>query len=392
MKTLVITNYFPVINSGEDIFFSEEYLLLDDNFEVIPQLDHNSSLFLQKPNFQKVFIYVFSHFKAFLFMIKAVRLINLIQDLKYILRTLQAIYLLRKFDNTHNSFYTYWCGEYTLALSLLKKYCRKDIKIITRVHGVDYIKERHSIDFFMRLFMFKSVDNIIVQCNWAKNYLSSYFKSIITKLIVIPIGVHIPIIGLNFIETSEIKFASCSNLISLKRVDLIIKTMINLASNNVDKNIIYNIIGDGTELDSLKRLTKSLPKNLVVNYKGAIHNTELQNYYINEGINYFIHLSKSEGGIPLSVQEALSCGMIIFVSESNCLSDLKYFKGGIFTFKEPIIDSIVSLQISQVLTQKLDILNSLSQKNRDLSQLHFSKLINSKKTIKKINEAFNYNN
>lgn len=391
-KCLTITNFFPVQKSGEDIFFSNEYIYGHEIMEVIPYLCVDSLLYLKKNSITKLLKLCLSYFFDFLLLLKYCRLLNLLNDLKSIFRTLQALDIILKKKSNFEVYYTFWCNDYTLALCLFKHKYNKNCRIITRVHGVDYIAERHPYDFFARSFLINTIDNIVPQCKWAINYFTRYRISNLNKVIPIPIGVTQTNYETKIDKSNCIYLASCSNLIKLKRIDLAIDGIKELALNCKDKNFEYHVIGSGPELINLKKISNNSPKNLKVIFTGQIDNAQLINYYKNNNINFFIHLSRTEGGIPLAIQEALSFGLIIVSAKVNCINDLVGMSNGLYLLPKTFDITEFYSMILNVINTNSELLVQYSEQNIKVSNKFFNKEKNSKKLINLINENINYNN
>lgn len=97
--------------------------------------------------------------------------------------------------------------------------------------------------------------------------------------------------------------ASCSNLVDVKRVDLLIQGLA-----LCDRPVRWYHFGDGPLMDSLKQQAASLPPHIQWQFMGSVPNGELMAFYKNTYVDAFLNVSSSEG-IPVSVMEALSFGI-----------------------------------------------------------------------------------
>ena len=98
------------------------------------------------------------------------------------------------------------------------------------------------------------------------------------------------------------RIVSCSNLISIKRVDLLIQSLALVD----DLEVEWVHFGDGALMTELRTLSRQLlgPKpNISYNFRGRVPNWELINYYSENEIDLFITVSKWDG-IPVSIMEA----------------------------------------------------------------------------------------
>lgn len=204
--------------------------------------------------------------------------------------------------------YTYWCKPITLAALRLKKKF-PSLKVITRFHGVDLYNERAlktSIQPF-RHTIGKESDLLVFACEKGRQYFCRHWgyeeKSVLAYL------------GCRAMEQipprqeRDIVLVSCSNLFHMKRVQYIADA---LAIFPKDRNIFWHHFGDGTDRTEIeKHVTEKLSGISNVGWKfwGAVSNKELDSFYRKIQPDVFITTSSTEGGTPVSVQEALAMGI-----------------------------------------------------------------------------------
>lgn len=104
----------------------------------------------------------------------------------------------------------------------------------------------------------------------------------------------------------EFRSVSCSNHAPLKRLDLMIRTLSNIALARPTKTFRHTHIGSlgPSDLELL-----NLPSNLIINQTGWLPHGEVTNVYLREGFDAFLHFSQYEGGVPVSMIEAASFGL-----------------------------------------------------------------------------------
>ena len=114
-----------------------------------------------------------------------------------------------------------------------------------------------------------------------------------------------------------ITIVSCSSLIPLKRVHLIV-----YALALIDKHKVHWIhFGGGALYDEIQYKIKSLSSNILVDFKGQVSNYEVINFYKNNPIDLFINVSETEG-VPVSIMEALSFGIPCFATDVGGTSEI----------------------------------------------------------------------
>ncbi|MCX6296974.1 MAG: glycosyltransferase [Bacteroidetes bacterium] len=200
-----------------------------------------------------------------------------------------------------NYFYSFWMNDGALMFSILK-YQNKISNFLFRVNGYDLFDERFEGGYIpFRYFNFRNAKKIVILSEEGLNYLKR--KNIFPeKLVLNYYGIYDN--GMNPFDPSALfTIVSCSNMIPLKRVDKIIRTLM-LISFPV--NWIH--FGDGELMEQMKELAKDLPQNIKYSFKGSVNNDIVIDTYKNKSVNMFIHLSNTEG-LGLAIIEAQSFGI-----------------------------------------------------------------------------------
>lgn len=208
-------------------------------------------------------------------------------------------------------FYSYWLSEGAYTLAKLKKQgCIS--KAISRAHGGDAFLDANYNLF--RREIYSDIDQIYFVSEKAllqfENKVKILNPSKIAKLSLSHLGTkknqHI-LNPLKETNKNQLIIVSCSMIIALKRLDLIIAALVNI--NNY--NIKWVHFGDGIYREVIfKLIEKQLShlSNIEIDFKGQVGNEEIQDYYQKQHIDLFINVSDYEG-IPVSVMEAMSYGI-----------------------------------------------------------------------------------
>lgn len=229
-------------------------------------------------------------------------------------------YLLSKFakniaknhhaDSTY--YYAYWSDCKAVACAFLKKKNPK-IKSFARNHGWDiyfYVNEPEYLP--LRNFIFKELDAIFCVSDYGVDYLKNKLKFKGTNFFVSKLGVHnIPRqIKLNK-NTGPFLIVSCSNLVPIKRIYLIIDALALIEKIPVQ----WFHFGDGILKEELLQQANKLVAldNIELEFKGAISNKEIMTFYESDPVELFINVSRSEG-IPVSIMEAMSFGIPVIAT------------------------------------------------------------------------------
>lgn len=239
-------------------------------------------------------------------------------------------------ENTGAIFYFYWWDYKCLGLTMHRKRY-PNIRIVTRTHGYDLYDEREVLGRqYFKPQMDRELDRIMFVARYGKQYyLNKYQKSDSIKYPVHCLGVHDPQIDLDKGKKDVFHIVSCSNVIPLKRIELIIEGL----SKVRDIEIKWVHMGDGSELERMQSMAQEkLGKNIHYHFMGRILNADVINYYRENNVNCFITTTSTEGN-PVSVQEALSFGIPII---ATAVSDIPYMieNNGILLSENPTTDEV----------------------------------------------------
>jgi glycosyltransferase involved in cell wall biosynthesis len=223
---------------------------------------------------------------------------------------------------TTNYYYSFWMDEGALLLSILKEKKKID-GFVFRVLGYDLYDERREGGYMpFRYFNFKMTKKIFCISKDGFNYLKK--KNIFPeKLSLSYLSVFDNGINLQS-ENGPLTLVSCSNLISLKRVHLIIEIL-----KQVTVKVNWVHFGDGVLKSTLLTQTEDFPENIKVDFKGQTSNTAILNFYKNNSVDLFIQLSETEGGAPVAMQEAASFGIPLIGTNAGGIPEIATAQTGV---------------------------------------------------------------
>jgi glycosyltransferase involved in cell wall biosynthesis len=160
----------------------------------------------------------------------------------------------------------------------------------------------------------KHIKNVHCVSDAGKRYLYSQYPEYDSKIMVNRLGVARN--GYN-IQTHKPTLnhwviVSCSSVIELKRVKLIMESVITFSKQNPSFTIEYTHFGDGPLMNELRSLkNQSKLANLKIFLPGFVENENIVDFYKSHYVDIFINASTTEGGVPVSLQEAQSYGVPI---------------------------------------------------------------------------------
>ena len=188
------------------------------------------------------------------------------------------------------------------------------------------------------------------------NYLKKLYPSFANKIYLSRLGTID--YGLNPDMKDEcFRIISCSNLIPVKRVELIIDSLRTLSENY--SNIEWIHFGTGQYLDQIKKYAAEKLQNMHYEFKGSVPNSQIMEYYRNTHVDLFVNVSSSEG-IPVSIMEACSFGIPVIATNVGGTSEIVYHKKNGYLLEkdfhtETLAKYITDLILSESLIKKMRI-------------------------------------
>ena len=218
--------------------------------------------------------------------------------------------------------YTYWCNECTVAaVSLKKKF--PHLKVVTRFHGMDLYQERLGDNWQpFRKYIARYADGLCFACSFGRDYFRAHWGSRYAD------KMHIWYLGSADRgapvrpETGPLRIVSCSNVIPLKRIDLIVDGLSRLPET---VQLHWHHFGDGISRKELEMLAEEKFRNrshIRWTFHGFVPNAQLTEAYREIAPQLFITTSSTEGGAPVSIQEAFSMGIPAIGTQVGGIPDL----------------------------------------------------------------------
>lgn len=241
---------------------------------------------------------------------------NLLQCLKQILQyeyftpRIKKSIVAANLDPENTVFMSYWCSEGAYALAQLKE---KGIirHAVSRAHGYDCFIERGYIPY--RREVLANLDEIISiseagKASIEKN-LVPYVQGKHANISVSRLGIFKKDNKLNprNEDRTTLHIVSCSNVIAVKRLDLLIDALTLIEQYTVE----WTHFGDGVLFANIQRLAHeklSHKHNIQYHFAGRVSKDEIFAFYEHHPVDIFMNCSDSEG-IPVSIMEAFSYGI-----------------------------------------------------------------------------------
>jgi len=205
--------------------------------------------------------------------------------------------------------YSYWLWEGALGAVQCRRKAKNAV-LVSRAHGYDVYRERKKSNYLpFRKYMGFHVNSIYFCSQHGARYFESTYGPFKKGHINVSyLGT--PDHGLNPRKTCDygkVVLFSCSKLIPLKRVELIVAALSMVKKTEVS----WIHAGDGPEYKEIEKLAEASLKdrnNVKYCFLGHMGNKVLLEYYSSHHIDLFINVSKTEG-LPVTLMEAFSFGI-----------------------------------------------------------------------------------
>ena len=248
-------------------------------------------------------------------------------------RRLKKFYssFLEKPDQKEVCFYSYWSDDNSIALALLRKE-NTNIRCISRVHGWDVYFETTQFNYLpYRHLIADNLDAIYSISEAGRDYCSEKWKvSDPSKVKLSRLGVK----EQQLLKPNSERFTllSCSNVIPLKRVDLLVEAL-SLLPESVKLDWYH--FGDGSDFEKVKLMaSQKLQGKVIPHFLGRKSNSEVLEWYKEFKPNLFINVSTTEG-VPVSIMEAMSFGTPVIATNVGGNGEIVNSSNGILLSANP---------------------------------------------------------
>lgn len=221
-----------------------------------------------------------------------------------------------QFDPDHMMAYSFWSTNWVSSLAILHRRFPY-FRYISRMHGYDLYETRNELGWLpFRRFEMASVDHVFCASQAGLDYLLQRYPKDAHRFELARLGTRDHGAG-PWSPGPVLRITSCSHAIPLKRIDLIIDALMLVRTPTQ-----WIHFGGGPELESLRTRTAELPGHITAELRGAMSNTEILHHYANVPVDLAVHLSSSEGGVAVALQEAASFGIPLLAADAGGVREL----------------------------------------------------------------------
>lgn len=271
--------------------------------------------------------------------------------------------ILKNLKNENIYLYSFWLSRGAYAISYYKNQNQKKnliIKTISRAHRYDLYEERNNLNYLpFRKFINDNLNKIYFISEDGKKYFEEKYKyNSIDKYFISKLGTENKLnLKKIFKNKQKICIASCSYIIDVKRLDLIIDILSQL---NIEFYWIH--IGNGELEGKIKEYAFEKLKKKNYKFLGRIDNSKILQTYIDYDVDYFINMSDSEG-VPVSIMEAISLGIPVIARDVGGNSEIINNECGLLLqdIKNETINKFFSLRLQNLNKYQELSINSLEK-------------------------------
>ncbi|MCM3772999.1 glycosyltransferase [Priestia aryabhattai] len=244
--------------------------------------------------------------------------------------------------------YVHYASHNALPILILKKF-RKNIKVITNIHGSDVVpKDPNDNQFESNVEQLLQLSNKIISPSIAYKELIKNKYNLTNSIYVFPSGGVDPEIFYSYHNKEEAKkklnlntdqkvIGCVSRIDSGKGWEYFLQA-ISLLENETPTSYHYLYVGSGVEEEKFKAMMAKLNLHSKVTHLPALPQPELVHVY--NAIDAFVFPSKAES-LGLVGLEAMACGASVIGSKVGGLQDyIQHGKNGLF-FEKGDIDELV---------------------------------------------------
>ena len=262
---------------------------------------------------------------------------------------------------------SFWLESGAIAAAMVKKRF-PGVLSAARAHSIEidpdknmycYCEHKEYISKYLDKICFISQAGL----NFFKNQIGCCFN-VNSELLMLRLGSSkkYPDIKSEHSQIGEFHLLSCSRVEPIKRVELIADALSSMES--LDVIITWTHIGDGSCFEKLKTriATLNINENIEIKLLGDLAPVEVQDYYKENHIDFFINVSLSEG-LPVSIMEAHSYGVPVIATNVGGTGEIVNSSNGVV-----IPANITAETLAKVIQHSIEIKNENEHEYQNLCQ------------------------
>lgn len=212
--------------------------------------------------------------------------------------------------------YSYWTSDWATVLGLWKLR-DPQVRFVSRMMGFDMFDHRAPGHWqLFQAFHVEQVEHVFVIAEAGLAHMHERFPEARDKFSISYLATQDNGLG-PWSPAEELRIASCSNFVDLKRVHLIAEAL-----RHIKGPVRWTHFGEGEERAQVEAVVKTLPPNIKVELMGSTPNAEVIAWYKVNPVDVFVHASYTEGGAPVALQEAASFGIPLVAADAGGVREI----------------------------------------------------------------------
>jgi len=242
----------------------------------------------------------------------------------------------RHLDPDDCIFYSYWLDHTATGLALMKQEFTMT-KVISRAHGFDIFEEYYYPHYWpCRRETLDTLDRVFFASDAGRTYLSKRYPQYSSKFETTHLGIEDPVFTARSSSDDVFRIVSCSRIVPVKRIDLLFDGVAEASRLRPQQKFEWTHFGDGKDGKVLsRRAAQIFPSNAQARLLGNVPNHEIMQYYRDQPVDVFVNVSNTEGGAPVAIQEAISCGIPVVATSVGGNMEVVLEKNGILLSPDP---------------------------------------------------------
>ncbi len=243
-------------------------------------------------------------------------------------------------------FYTYWFDDSAMGIGLAKK-SLPEIRVVSRAHGYDLYEERYDFAYWpCRSTALSLMDRVFSASDAGLQYLQTRYPQFKKRCQTALLGVMPSGFLSQPSQDGKLRIVSCSRLVPVKRVGLLLEAVSAAARIRPDLRFIWHHIGNGDTREELQKYAnKTFPENASAVFSSYIDRQNLFELYRQTPVDIFVNVSESEG-TPVTAMEAISCGIPILATAVGGNVEIDTKQNGWLLSPNPTPEEIATALIS----------------------------------------------
>ena len=283
---------------------------------------------------------IISHPEILIHITMLARLLRFVGEAELLRQWLESWIEENQINYKNTLFYSFWFDQLAMGIGLLKERF-PDLNLISRAHGYDIYEERYNPPYWpCRQKALEKLDKLFLASEDARSYMMERYPKHSSLYETAHLGVQDSGFTSSASQDGVFRIVSCSSLVPLKRIDLLIRGIGRAAQMCPNQKFHWRHFGDGPARKSLQEELKLFPQNAEGYLDGYVPIEQIMNYYRENPVDVIVNVSESEGGSPVSIMEALSCGIPAIATAVGGNPEIVSGQNGILLNADPSPDDV----------------------------------------------------